>query len=667
MARSSVTSADTVRAELVQAATEFFERWQRAWIRSEGDRLSAERKRGVDVASETARRRPLVHCHGLRGQLNSPYTSASLPPNYVAISSLSSAFGVCPTWIIGDSLGVVDEAGLIDAGIAPESRPAIRTARAALIEQFRKASESLPADAFFVGQHVRFLLDQGLPDSALHAAASCESDAWWCAALEGYVHATQSRVSLAERSFDRARSAMPLSLRCAWDDLSPLLGTVDSMRLEYTGCDASVLLAERWWWLADPLYADSINERRVAHDARTVHVALLSSIPVDGRRRWTADYGRDALERLLLRYGWPTRSVWLGKQEDNGHDNWMRAQGSELQSPYTTYEFSRDRVATDPIADALGDPFALGDTAWQLNAPAIPASRREWWPHTHFRRARSLAQLPRGQLALFRRADSTKLAMATMLVDTPDQAPAHAPTSPARITLISSAAPESYVPVVETSYAGRSGPMVLIGALAASPTLLSLEVQGDSTHGDVRTRLGVTPPPTLRDLQPDEIALSDPVFLSPAAQRVLETSSDSLLRQRMLGSLDISVSSAPRVDVFWESYGVRREDSASVSVQVERQERLGMFRRLAVAMRVRDDPNATITVKWRDAPLGAAREASASAQEGRIEDIAGVPVHARAVTVDLSRLSTGPYTLTLEVERRDGAVARSSRRFVLTP
>lgn len=142
---------------------------------------------------------------------------------------------------------------------------------------------------------------------------------------------------------------------------------------------------------------------------------------------------------------------------------------------------------------------------------------------------------------------------------------------------------------------------------------------------------------------------------------------DSLLHDRMLGSLNMSTSAAPRVDVFWESYGVRAEDSAHVSVRVERQQRLGGFHRLAIAMRLRDDPNATVTVRWRDTPAMNAPVTAASARDGLREVMAGVPVHARAITLDLSRLSAGPYTLTLEVTRADGVVARSSRRFVLMP
>lgn len=428
---------DTSRVELVKTASEFLSKWQRAWVASEQDRHGSDRERGVDVAAESLRRRPLVHCHGLVGQLSSPYTSAALPRNYVAISSRSSAFGACPTWPIGEFDGSTDEARNIDAGITPDRRADIRAARASLIERFRVASEGVAADLFFVGQHVRFLLDQELPDSALGVAHRCASETWWCASLEGYIHHWEGRIAAAQTAFERARDAMPPSIRCNWDDLSPFLGPSDSSAFVHADCEASMLLAERWWWLADPLFVDSINERRVAHDARTVRVALLGSLPTDGRRRWTGEYGRDALEQLLMRYGWPNRSVWLGEKEDNGHDNWMRAQGSTPQPPYTTYEYSRDRIATEPVIGALLDPFSLADTAWQLNAPSPADGNREWWPQVHIRRERPLTQIPSGQVALLRRDTLVRLAFATELSRTTERQAAKTP----QLTLISSPAP----------------------------------------------------------------------------------------------------------------------------------------------------------------------------------------------------------------------------------
>jgi hypothetical protein len=111
----------------------------------------------------------------------------------------------------------------------------------------------------------------------------------------------------------------------------------------------------------------------------------------------------------------------------------------------------------------------------------------------------------------------------------------------------------------------------------------------------------------------------------------------------------------PKVGVYWETYGYAPGDSVDVAVVISRHETLSKMRRLGMALRVAHDINGSVAVRWGEPQSGHSSW-----------DIPGiVPIQARSVRVDLSRLEPGHYTVQIVVGRKGGVPVTSSREFIL--
>jgi hypothetical protein len=191
---------------------------------------------------------------------------------------------------------------------------------------------------------------------------------------------------------------------------------------------------------------------------------------------------------------------------------------------------------------------------------------------------------------------------------------------------------------------------VLTAHIPSKPAIVGLEVPA-AQRGDVaaRTRLGIVPPGPLNVFRAGETAISDPVLI--ATDDAPPPGPDGAL-EKMLGSTRIR---GPKVGVYWETYGYAPGDSVDVAVVISRHETLSKMRRFGMLLRVAHDINGSVTVRWGEPQSGHSSWNIPGA----------VPVQARSIRVDLSKLEPGHYSMQVLVAKKGGLPVSSSRDFIL--
>ncbi len=246
-------------------------------------------------------------------------------------------------------------------------------ARADLLDRLADAARTLPGDDWISGQRVRYLVEHGRPSQALAAARECRAEPWWCSALEGFaLHALEDD-GRADSVFSRVLTLMPAAERCAWLDLSVLLGD-QADRYARVPCGARADVNLRIWWLARPLYSRAGNDLRVEHYARHVMVRTLAGTETAYAMGW----GDDSAE-WILRYGWWVQ--WTRSNPDPRTGDAPKTLGYE-RTPSWSFFASADVPPT-----------------WELDPERPVAHYAPTWA-THF------VTIPNAQIARFRRGDS---------------------------------------------------------------------------------------------------------------------------------------------------------------------------------------------------------------------------------------------------------------------
>jgi hypothetical protein len=229
--------------------------------------------------------------------------------------------------------------------------------------------------------------------------------------------------------------------------------------------------------------------------------------------------------------------------------------------------------------------------------------------------ARSVHDLP-SQMAAFRRGDTTVVVAAwdarrdTTLLGRP---------LTAALALLS---PSGQVTIARDS-AVRS-----VGRLRAAAPLdsgvASLELLAPAERRAARSRIGIAGRATGR------IALSDLLLFAPShdAGKRLEQVRDSALATNV-------VSGARSIGVFWETYGLDAPAPLHFTLSVE-QFGVGWFRKTAERLHLAD-PTSGLRLQWDEVP---------ELDRG---------IAARNVRLDLSRLRSGHYRVSLTVRSRDGS------------
>jgi hypothetical protein len=620
--------------------------------------LSAEDSAIVDrewfVAPSALSRTQLLHCHqedsGTRvGSASSGYTRI-----HAFIIEGNNKHAICPSWYPAVNDPPWDERNGIDHGLIDQLRPPVMAARADLLRILKRAASIYPDDPWVTGQLLRFSLDQGDLVSAMRILANCRAAGWWCSALTGYVSQRHGNTMQADSIFGAMLSQMPDSVACEWTDLTSIL---DDTARQYYGqipCASRESVNATIWWLSDPLFTESSNERRAEHYARLVLLELLRGTGFHERWDLRPDFGGTAVAEMLLRYGWPSYSHWMGRSLDFSHYGYLAISDTAewAHGRFASAEYTTPRFHTVPTWRAIVNPARAEITDWALSAAAhqaIYSADTLWWPREHYdRRAGPLVQLW-SQYGMFRRDSSILLAVATNVVN-------ELLTGLRGDTLVGAlvvgASPDS----MRGQPAGgvANGRAIARMMVDSRPSLASLELHSARTGASVRTRFGIEPPPPLISMKAGEVAISAPVLIRPPAPDEIPTSDPLRAISLMYGTLTFD--STARVGVYWETYGISSGDTVDIAIRIDKPVKPpGLLRRFAIRLGVSAPPTSGSGIRWREPQSGRAIHTV----------IGGVPVQGRNVTLDLKNLGVGDFTLTVSVGRPGEPPMTSQRDFWL--
>ena len=647
--------------EMVQLRiSEFHALWQRYWRAGELNRQRFLTMDSLDLRLDRQ------HCHpdgstdfGRPSKNAIPRDSVDAHEFAMAlIPSKHSYFATCPSWLLSSTVeDAGDEALLMDVALIPRYRIVVRTARASLLSELDSVAREWPGNVWLTGQRTRLHVDQNDFTHALATAQSCQGTTWWCSALVGWVYARSGRIVQAESAFASMRRTMPATVACAWSDIRNLLEAREHDVYRKLSCEQRTDVTARLWWLSDPLFRVAGNARRVADDMRRVETELRKTVAYDERYTWIEDLGADALVETMQRYGWPSyaANMTVLRSSEVGHTGYLNGARSRTSrmTPYTTFEYTPERVHTVPKWSMVQAPFAIADSSWMLrgeqaNGSLLPG----WWPTEHFLPERRLRQLPEGQTGLFRRSSQILLASAVQLSH-PDMLAASG--SQYSVMLLSSTGPGQL-----DSLARVDGPAdataVFRSPIAPTPRVIAIEAMGMGAQTlDARARFGVTPPSPLDSMRPGQVAISDPVVLFSSVQETTPTVGEDLLK-RMMGTTRLDRYNR-RIGLYWETYGIRATDTVNVSVRIVGVQELGIAQRLGRALNLSDDPNGAIVQEWTE-PDG---QRATRTVEGR------VPIQMRTILLNLSLLRPGPYRIDVGIQQKNGPIITGQRRITVLP
>ena len=489
----------------------------------------------------------------------------------------------------------------------PLESEAITRARDRLLATLDTAALALPGDEWLAGQRVRYLLQSGRSADALLAARACRAPIWWCQALTGLAWHVAGDFASADSVYRDALDAMPPDERCRWTDIAPLLDAPLARRYRRLPCDERGALEQRVWWLAQPLYSLPGNDRRTEHLAR----ATMAQIEGDARSTYGVPWGDD-LREVTLRFGWP--SYWTQGEP--------RTFSGFVDPPITGHE-PQPAFHFLPDASALDDPASASPQVWE---PHAPRAREHYAP----RYATAFAPLEH-QIALFPRRDSCLVVAA---YDVRSDTLFSRDSLQAALVL---ARDERSAPVIERRQDARPAD-VIVAKVDRAAQLVSLELVAPARRHVARARYGVRPPAAPAPgagLSVSDILLFDPPDSLPTqlAAALPYVRGSTVMHPRA------------RVGLFWEVSGLDSAEAVSTVVTVL-PVGTGWLRNAVESLRLAGR-RASVRLEWREIPE----------QRG---SVAG-----RALAVDLSGLSPGPYRIEIVVQGPGGERASATREITV--
>jgi len=472
---------------------------------------------------------------------------------------------------------------------APPEPQRIRRARAQLLAALDEAGAALPGDEWIAGQRVRYLLEDGQPRLAAEVAEQCRAVAWWCEALGGLVRHVEHDFAGADSLFAAALADMPEDERCRWSDISSLIDGELADRYRDLDCAGRAAVEARWWWLAQPLYSLTGNDRRTEHFARRVMIRM-----EEGRRTPFGLYWDDDLADVLLRYGWPTF--------------WTRDPPTSLMvqsDPHVTGHEASPAFHFAPQAQVLDDPGRAKPGDWSLDGPQ---SRERYAPAY----ATAFTYLDHQQ-AVFRRDDFC-LVVAAYDLSSDTLFAQRAVTSALALAW------DERTLTLSRDSGVASGARALTATASCGPFVMSLEAVAPGEHHVARARYGVTPPRR----SPYHPAISDLLLFNPLDS--LPARLDAVL-PRAYGSNRVSTDR--KLGVFWELYGADPAAGAvGVALTLTRQG-TGWLRRAVESLGLAG-PRRDVRLEWQEVPEAAS-------------------IAPRTLAIDLAGLAPGRYVLEVAV------------------
>ncbi|MGD8727399.1 MAG: hypothetical protein PVH40_07120 [Gemmatimonadales bacterium] len=486
----------------------------------------------------------------------------------------------------------------------PDPQPVVE-ARDAFLTRLDSAARVLPADAWITGQRVRYLVDAGRLEAARQAAADCQADAWWCAALSGFVAHLRSDFAVSDSSFSISLSRMSDEQRCEWTDLTETLGGDLATRYRETPCRDRDRLNARIFWLADPLYLLPGNDRRTEHYARhVVHELFDGTITPQG-----LVWGEDNFA-MSRRYGWS--------------EVWERTEYPRAASPHVVGHQRRRGEHFMPPSGFVDAPHTIGWDDWDLDGDR---PRERYAP----RYANEFSDLD-AQVASFRRPQGAVVVTAFEVPRTPGES--DQPPGETEVALIASRDAASGTLAQFDTLRSSSARLAL--RLPLTPVLLSIEALNPEQRHAARRRFWLD---TLTLLS-DGFGVSDLLLVRGGADPP-HTLDEAL----PIARTSASFTRGDSIGVYWEMYGPSLGAPRSVSLVVVKEDR-GFFRRAIEWIGLAEKDKPTVRLKWMDAP----------------ELLRGPGRH---VTVGLPPGQQGRFTIRLEVTRANGTHVAAERAIVV--
>lgn len=479
----------------------------------------------------------------------------------------------------------------------PTEVPAVIAARTRLLTTLDSVSALMPGDRWILGQRLRYLFEAGRPLAADSMAIDCAARATvaetgsWCLALMGYTAQQLGNYPRADAAFTSALEKMPAEERCQWEDLAQFLGrAAGPYRVD---CSTRDSVTAGFWRLVQPLYLTSVNDLRTEYFARITRMYIEQDTKTPMSDWWTSDD-----RNILLRYGVAT---WYAQGDPPRGEFRPRIAGFRRQPAFNFF----------PDAHVFDAPNELSADDWQYADLGHTPTYAPLW-------AESFRPITDHQVALFRRGDS---ALVVAAFDIDDGAGVSSTRKAGAFAAIIDGNGGVLAPVGTT--VEETGSEV-VSTLEAPwrPLIISLESLNSGSGAATRARFAPKLPAT-----GSRLSLSDLLFYTPRDSTAPATLSDAVPRA-------LHAERAPssrQIGVFWEAYGVRAEGGESVNYALlVTPEGQSILHRAFVKLHLMES-DRTLSVQWREVP--AAKDGIAS----------------RGVTVDLSRLKPGRYSVRLSL------------------
>ncbi len=472
----------------------------------------------------------------------------------------------------------------------------------------------IPNELWLSNESVRLDLDRGYFVRAYETLRHCTSEPWWCAALRGHTMVMAGVRERADTVWDAVLAAMPEKERCAW--LDPTWVSDDkkfNKAYRAASCADRIKIAQRAWWLSDPLYTVPGNERRAEHLARVVELmlgagfrrvgAMNPAMMLRSKRLPTDSTVLAVLDPALqlkyapwlLTYRWGFTEIVMRV----GPPHYTARTDGGLMAALYPYP----RVSFVPSGSVFLDHLHAHADDWSIHDPFAFEFVNGW-----FAPVRELNH----QIAYFRRGDSVRIIAATDI-----KADSVFPESGLLKTLFLQR--DFDKPATKST---GSGTGVVRFSLATVPesTLASIELVAKSGASG-RVRLAVGPPP----MPNQRVTLSDVLLVETR---------DTLARDlaqaesRALGTFRLAHGST--VTLFWETYGLAPGEKPRFAVVATRQ-RGSLLGGLLRAITSRSDIDSLSIVQ----------------EEAAVE---GREIESRSVNLSLGTLAAGSYMLSVTVE-----------------
>lgn len=413
-----------------------------------------------------------------------------------------------------------------------------------------EASDSAPGDPLVFAQAVYAYARLGYLEEAESMGNACTFAGWWCDLLMGMVYDRSQRTLEAQARFNAALPAADPALTSRLTAIAELLDEGDD-RSTYRklGGRERGDFERRFWWLTNPMWSISGNDRWTRHIRRRFELILHEQI-----LETTGNEHPYSHEVAVVRRGHEDSWSKLGLPAPR----WTSIMAA-------TYQFS-------PVSAITAD---LEELRYELTA------RREderYTPDTYG----PVYQAPT-QFARFLEGDSVALVAAAGLDRIPLQRP--------RTVFLVSDRPGSYPVALEPR---ARGPRPVVEAVVAPvPVVASLEFL-DATGVAARSRVG------LAALATEGLVLSDPLLVIPDSLNLPTSRAQAV--ETMMGTTTIETGT--ELAVYWEVYGVVRGQPLEFSISIQGVDE-GFFTRVLRALRIRGDGQGPV-VSWSEpasAPL----------------------------------------------------------------